>query len=49
MSNHQNEEIMKNLYDEEYHRLEKENPQLNTMAIAILARCYATKRWEEME
>jgi len=48
MSNHQNEEIMENLYNEEYDRLEKEHPQFNPMAIAILARCFATKRWEEM-
>ena len=49
MSNHQNEEILENLYNEEYDRLEKEHPQFNPMAIAILARCFATKRWEEME
>jgi hypothetical protein len=49
MSNHQNEEILENLYDEEYHRLEKKYPQLNAESIATLARYFATKRWEEME
>ena len=49
MSNHQNEEIMENLYDEEYNRLEKKYPQLNAASIAILAQYFAKKRWEEME
>jgi len=49
MSNHQNEEIKENLYDEEYHRLEKKYPQLNAESIATLARYFAMKRWEEME
>ena len=49
MSNHQNEEILENLYDEEYHRLEKKYPQLNAESITTLARYFATKRWEEME
>lgn len=49
MSNHQNEEIMENLYDEEYNRLEKKYPQLNSESIAILAKYFAKKRWEEME
>ena len=40
------EEILENLFNEEYDRLEKEHPQFNPMAIAIIARCYATKRWE---
>ena len=49
MSNHQNEEILENLYDEEYHRLEKKCPQLNAESITTLARYFATKRWEGME
>ena len=39
-------EILENLFNEEYDRLEKEHPQFNPMAIAILAHCYAMKRWE---
>ena len=49
MSNHQNEEILENLYAEEYHRLEMKYPQLNAESITTLARYFATKRWEEME
>ena len=49
MSNHQNEEIMENLYDEEYHRLEKKSPKLNSECVATLAKYFAKKRWEEME
>tara|TARA_R100001230_G_C5610735_1_gene122364 strand:+ start:580 stop:795 length:216 start_codon:yes stop_codon:yes gene_type:complete len=49
MSNHQNEEILENLYDEEYHRLERKYPQLDSEQVATLARYFATKRWEEME
>ena len=49
MSNHQNEEILENLYDEEYYRLQKKYPQLNSESIGILARYFARKRWDEME
>jgi hypothetical protein len=49
MSNHQNEEILENLYDEEYHRLETKYPQLRSDQVATLARYFAKKRWEDME
>ena len=49
MSNHQNEEILESLYDEEYHRLETKYPQLNPQQIATLARYFTKKQWEEME
>ena len=49
MSNHQNEEIKENLYDEEDQRLAKKYRQLNAESIATLARYFATKRWEGME
>ncbi len=49
MSNHQNEEILENLYDEEYRRLETKYPQLRSDQVATLARYFAKKRWEDME
>ena len=49
MSNHQNEEILEVLYDEEYHRLQKKYPQLDPQSVAVLAKYFAEKRWEEME
>ena len=49
MSNHQNEEILENLYDEEYRRLETKYPQLSSDQVATLARYFAKKRWEDME
>lgn len=48
MSNHQNEEILERLYDEEYYRLEKKYSHLDSQSIAILAKYFAQKRWEEM-
>ena len=48
MSNHQNEEILERLYDEEYHRLETKYPQLDSKQIATLAEYFAKKWWEDM-
>ena len=49
MSNHQNEEILESLYDEEYHRLETKYPQWDESLVSTVAKYVAKKRWEDME
>jgi hypothetical protein len=49
MSNHENEEILESIYEEEYTRLRNRYPQLNEGSIEILAKYFATKIFEEME
>ena len=49
MSNHQNEEILESLYDEEYHRLETKYPQWDEPLVSTVANYFAKKRWEDME
>jgi hypothetical protein len=49
MSNHENEEILERIYEEEYERLRKRYPQFNEASIEILAKYFATKIFGEME
>ena len=49
MSNHENEEILERIYEEEYTRLRKRYPQLNDASIEILAKYFAAKIFGEME
>ena len=49
MSNHYNEEILERLYDEEYQRLKDKYPHIGGESLAVLARYFAKKRFEEME
>lgn len=48
MSNHENEEILERIYEEEYERLRKRYPQLNEASAEILAKYFAGKIFEEM-
>lgn len=47
MSNHQNEEILENLYDEEYVRVRKRWPILSEEQVEKFAEYFARKRFEE--
>jgi|5B_taG_2_1085324.scaffolds.fasta_scaffold00901_12 hypothetical protein len=47
MSNHQNEEILENLYDEEYVRVRKRWPMLSEEHTEKFAEYFAQKRFEE--
>ena len=49
MSNHQNEEILERLYDEEYQRLKDKYPHIGGESLAVLARYFAKIRFEDME
>ena len=49
MSNHENEEILERIYEEEYERLRKRYPQFNESSIEILAKYFAGKIFGEME
>lgn len=49
MSNHENEEILERIYEEEYTRLRNRYPQLNDASIEILAKYFAAKIFGEME
>ena len=48
MSNHENEEILERIYEEEYDRLRKRYPQFNEASVEILAKYFAGKIFEEM-
>jgi len=48
MSNHENEEILERIYEEEYERLRKRYPQLNEASVEILAKYFEGKIFEEM-
>ena len=47
MSNHQNEEILERLYDEEYVRIRKRWPMLSEEHTEKFAAYFAQKRFEE--
>lgn len=47
MSNHQNEEFLERLYDEELHAVEKRWPTLPREQQEGFARWFANKRFEE--
>jgi hypothetical protein len=47
MSNHQNEEILERLYDEEWTRVRERWPKLDEDQVGMYAAYFARKRFEE--
>jgi len=47
MSNHQNEELLERLYDEEYERVQARWPKLDEDQVGMYAAYFARKRFEE--